>query len=91
MTVSDASQKRCYTHFMRFLFLGDVVGPPGLLAVRALVPKLRDTEQLSFVVANGENGTDGSGLNPRDYRTLRAAGVDAVTSAIHVYKEVRHC
>ena len=87
MTISDASQKRCYTRFMRFLFLGDVVGPPGLLAVKALVPKLRESEQLSFVVANGENGTDGSGLNPRDYRTLRAAGVDAVTLGDHVYKK----
>ena len=63
---------------MRFLFLGDVVGPPGLAAVSALVPKLRETESLAFVVANGENGTDGSGLNPRDYRTLRSAGVDAI-------------
>jgi hypothetical protein len=72
---------------MRFLFLGDVVGPPGLLAVKALVPKLRESEGLSFVVANGENGTDGSGLNPRDYRSLRAAGIDAVTLGDHVYKK----
>jgi metallophosphoesterase (TIGR00282 family) len=72
---------------MRFLFLGDVVGPPGLAAVSALVPKLRETESLAFVVANGENGTDGSGLNPRDYRTLRSAGVDAITLGDHVYKK----
>jgi metallophosphoesterase (TIGR00282 family) len=72
---------------MRFLFLGDVVGPPGLAAVAALVPKIRESERLSFVVANGENGTDGSGLNPRDYRALRAAGVDAVTLGDHVYKK----
>jgi metallophosphoesterase (TIGR00282 family) len=72
---------------MRFLFLGDVVGAPGVLAVKALVPKLRESEQLSFVVANGENGTDGSGLNPRDYRILRAAGMDAVTLGDHVYKK----
>jgi metallophosphoesterase (TIGR00282 family) len=72
---------------MRFLFLGDVVGPPGLAAAAALVPKLRESERLAFVIANGENGTDGSGLNPRDYRTLRAAGVDAVTLGDHVYKK----
>jgi len=72
---------------MRFLFIGDVVGPPGLAAMAALVPKLRESERLDFVVANGENGTDGSGLNPRDYRALRAAGVDAVTLGDHVYKK----
>jgi len=85
--VSDASVTRRYTRFMRFLFLGDVVGPPGLSAVSALVPKLRDIERLDFVVANGENGTDGSGLNPRDYRALRSAGVDAVTLGDQVYKK----
>ncbi len=72
---------------MRFLFLGDIVGAPGVAAVRKLLPGLRKSEGLSFVVANGENATNGSGLSPKDYRQLRAAGIDAITLGDHIYKK----
>ena len=72
---------------MRFLFIGDVVGSPGLAAVKTIVPALRQSEQLAFVVANCENTTNGSGVSPKDYRALRAAGIDAVTLGDHVYKK----
>ena len=72
---------------MRFLFVGDIVGPPGLAAVKQIVPALRKSEGLAFVVANAENATNGSGLTPRDYRQLRAAGVDAITLGDHIYKK----
>ena len=70
---------------MRFLFIGDIVGAPGVAAARKIVPQLRRTEGLDFVVANAENATNGSGCSPRDYRALRAAGIDAVTLGDHVY------
>ena len=72
---------------MRFLFIGDIVGAPGVAAARKLVPHLRRTEGLDFVVANAENATNGSGCSPRDYRALRAAGIDAITLGDHVYKK----
>jgi len=72
---------------MRFLFLGDIVGAPGVAAVQKFVPQLRRTEGLSFVVANAENATNGSGCSPRDYRALRAAGIDACTFGDHIYKK----
>ena len=72
---------------MRFLFLGDIVGAPGIAAVRKLLPGLRKSEGLNFVVANGENATNGSGLSPKDYRQLRMAGIDAVTLGDHIYKK----
>jgi 2',3'-cyclic-nucleotide 2'-phosphodiesterase len=72
---------------MRFLFLGDIVGQPGLNLVRKAVPMLRQRERLDLVVANAENTTNGSGLAPRDYKLLRAAGVDAITMGDHIYKK----
>ncbi len=73
---------------MRLLFLGDIVGAPGVSAVRTLVPALRQSERLDVVVANAENASNGSGLTPRDYRQIRAAGVDAVTLGDHIYRKV---
>ena len=72
---------------VRFLFLGDIVGAPGIAAVRKLLPGIRKSEGLSFVIANGENATNGSGLSPKDYRQLRAAGIDAITLGDHIYKK----
>ena len=72
---------------MRFLFVGDVVGVPGVNFVAKVLPGLRAAEALDFVVVNGENATNGSGLSPRDYRKLREAGADAVTLGDHVYKK----
>lgn len=73
---------------MRLLFLGDIVGAPGISAVRTLVPALRQSERLDVVVANAENASNGSGLTPRDYRHLRAAGVDVITLGDHIYRKV---
>jgi hypothetical protein len=72
---------------MRLLFIGDVVGPPGVAFARKAVPFLRSSERLDLVVANAENATNGSGLAPKDFRHLKAAGVDAVTLGDHAYKK----
>jgi metallophosphoesterase (TIGR00282 family) len=73
---------------MRLLFLGDIVGTPGLALVGQAVPLLRRSERLDLVVANAENVAGGAGLTPGQYRQLRAAGVDAVTLGDHVYKKL---
>ncbi|MGL6075954.1 MAG: TIGR00282 family metallophosphoesterase [Fimbriiglobus sp.] len=72
---------------MRGLFLGDIVGAPGVQAVVERLPKLRTEWRLDFVFANAENATNGSGLMPRDYRKLRTAGVDGMTMGDHIYKK----
>ncbi|HUR54351.1 MAG TPA: TIGR00282 family metallophosphoesterase [Gemmataceae bacterium] len=73
---------------MRLLFVGDIVGSPGVALVRRAVPLLRRAESLDLVVANAENAANGSGLTPSQYRQLRAAGVDAITLGDHVYKKL---
>jgi 2',3'-cyclic-nucleotide 2'-phosphodiesterase len=71
---------------MKILFIGDIVGQPGIEAVRALVPKLIADESLDLVIANAENACSGSGLTPKQYRQLRLAGIDLVTMGDHIYK-----
>jgi metallophosphoesterase (TIGR00282 family) len=71
---------------MRLLFIGDVVGPPGVRFVRDALPLLRATEAIDCVIANAENASGGSGMYPSVYRQLRQAGVDLVTMGDHVYK-----
>jgi metallophosphoesterase (TIGR00282 family) len=73
---------------MRFLFIGDIVGAPGVQIVRRAVPLLRAREDLDLVVANAENAAGGSGLYPNTLKQLRAAGVDAITMGDHLYKKM---
>lgn len=72
---------------MRILFVGDVVGTPGVTFLRRALPVLIPREGIDLVVANAENAVAGSGLTPSVYRKLRDAGVDLVTLGDHIYKK----
>jgi metallophosphoesterase (TIGR00282 family) len=73
---------------MRILFIGDIVGKPGVRLVQQVVPALRAAGRADFVIANAENAAaNGSGCTPADYRRLREAGVDLITLGDHVYKK----
>jgi metallophosphoesterase (TIGR00282 family) len=71
---------------MRILFLGDIVGKPGLAFVKLALPVVVGREKIDLVIANAENTTDGSGLTIKDYRQLRQAGIDLITLGDHVYR-----
>src|SRR5262249_62214649 len=73
---------------MRILFIGDIVGTPGMNMVKQAVPLLRVAEKLDLVIANAENASAGSGLYPTHYKQLRQAGVDALTMGDHIYKKI---
>jgi 2',3'-cyclic-nucleotide 2'-phosphodiesterase len=72
---------------MRILFLGDIVGRPGVALIKRTLPEVIAHEGVDLVIANAENATDGSGLAPKDYKVLRVAGVDLVTMGDHVYRK----
>jgi metallophosphoesterase (TIGR00282 family) len=72
---------------MRILFIGDIVGPPGVTFLKEAIPALIAQEGIDLVIANAENAVNGSGLSPSVYRKIREAGVDLVTLGDHVYKK----
>ena len=71
---------------MRILFLGDVVGKAGRLAVKQFLPKLKEELRLDAVLANGENLAGGIGMTCETMDELFAAGVDFITSGNHVWR-----
>ena len=72
---------------MRFLFLGDVVGRPGRIAVQERLPALRLRWRLDCVVINGENAAGGFGITESICDELLAAGADAVTLGNHSWDQ----
>jgi len=71
---------------MKILFLGDIVGPPGVTFVKRALPALVAHEIIDLVIANAENASNGAGMTPGVYRQLRQAGIDLVTMGDHIYK-----
>lgn len=72
---------------MRVLFIGDIVGEPGVRLCCQAVPWLRQRDGLDLVVANAENACDGAGLAPRQFHRLRQAGIDAFTLGDHAFRK----
>ena len=72
---------------MRILFIGDIVGQPGVAVVKRAVPLLIAAEKIDLVIANAENASAGSGLTAGAYGQIREAGVDLVTLGDHIYKK----
>ena len=72
---------------MRFLFLGDMVGRTGRVAVFDRLPGLISDWKLDFVVVNGENAAGGFGITEAIFEETLAAGADVVTTGNHVWDQ----
>jgi metallophosphoesterase (TIGR00282 family) len=70
---------------MRILFLGDIVGKVGRLAVSAVLPTLIETHVPDFVLVNGENSAAGLGITSDIAKKLLAEGVDGITLGNHAF------
>ena len=65
---------------MNILYIGDIMGKPGIETVEAVLPQLLEEHTIGLVIAQAENVTDGKGLSIEDYERLKDAGVQAFTS-----------
>lgn len=72
---------------LNVLVIGDIVGRPGREIVSRQLGDLRKKEDISFVVANGENASGGSGITPKEAEELFGAGVDVITCGDHVWSK----
>lgn len=74
----------------KVLFIGDIIGKPGRIAVRELLPKLVGRYSPDIVIANGENAAGGFGITPDIAEELKKLQVDVITSGNHIWdkKEV---
>ncbi|HSD93022.1 MAG TPA: TIGR00282 family metallophosphoesterase [Methyloceanibacter sp.] len=72
---------------MRILFLGDVVGRSGRIAVIEKLSALRERYALDFVVVNAENAAGGFGITEPILTELLDAGADVVTGGNHIFDQ----
>jgi metallophosphoesterase (TIGR00282 family) len=72
---------------LRILFVGDVVGKAGRLAVVDRLPDLIRDWALELVVVNGENAAGGFGITEAIYGDFIDAGADVVTLGNHAWNQ----
>ena len=64
---------------VNILYIGDIMGEPGMQVVAKVLPGLKKDRQIDLVIAQAENVTDGKGLSKADFMRLRSMGIDFCT------------
>jgi|TARA_B110000438_G_C15779406_1_gene635593 2',3'-cyclic-nucleotide 2'-phosphodiesterase len=73
---------------MRILFLGDIVGKSGCLAIIENLQNQIKNKKIDFVIVNGENAADqGVGITEKICGDLFNSGVDIITTGNHIWDQ----
>ncbi len=70
---------------MNLLFIGDIVGHPGRMAVQKLLKTVQQEYAIDFTIANGENAAGGNGITRDVAEELYRSGVNCLTSGNHIW------
>ncbi len=70
---------------MRLLFIGDVVGKPGLRILSKFVPDYKKENKYDLICVNGENAAGGFGLTRKSASKLKKYGCDVITTGNHIF------
>jgi metallophosphoesterase (TIGR00282 family) len=70
---------------LNILFIGDIVGKPGLDLVESLLKSYVQKYSIDFCIANGENLVDGKGINEEGAAKVFSLGVHVITGGNHLW------
>lgn len=68
---------------IKLFFGGDICGDIGVDTAVNVLPDLISEEELNFVIVNGENAANGSGITLAQAERLFSCGVDVITGGNH--------
>lgn len=70
---------------INILFIGDIIGKPGIDMVRTWLPSLEKKYKADFIIANGENVSDGKGCTEKEGKILFDLGINVITGGNHTW------
>jgi metallophosphoesterase (TIGR00282 family) len=70
---------------LNLLFIGDIVGQPGLNIVQTWLPGLIQKYKPDIVIANGENISGGKGCTEKEGKILFDLGIHVITGGNHTW------
>jgi len=73
---------------IRILFLGEIVGRPGIHAVKNGLKALKEAQRIDYTVANGEGATNGFGIGKNHALQLQKLGINLITTGEKTYYKI---
>ncbi len=70
---------------INILFVGDIIGAPGMAIAQTWLPGLMQKYKTDLVIVNGENSADGKGCTKKEGQMLFDLGVDVITGGNHTW------
>lgn len=70
---------------INILFIGDIVGKPGMEMVQTWLPSLETKYKADIIIANGENASDGKGFTEKEAKILFGLNIKVVTGGNHTW------
>jgi len=74
---------------LNVLFIGDIIGEPGLKYVEERLNKFVHDHKIHFVIANGENLSGGKGMLEKDAKRAFEAGINCLTGGNHTFSKLQ--
>lgn len=70
---------------MKVLAVGDIVGESGVRKLKEELPKIRQEENIDFVIVNAENSAGGMGITTKIFNELKEMKIDVITMGNHTW------
>ena len=70
---------------MKILAIGDLVGEIGLEKLEKEISKIKEENNIDFLIVNGENVAEGMGITAKQFEKILSCGADAVTMGNHTW------
>ncbi len=75
---------------LSILFIGEINGKIGRLAVKKILPDLKREFKPDLIIANADNLAHGNGISKDTINEMMAAGVDGFTGGDHCFGNTAH-
>lgn len=70
---------------MKVLAVGDLIGNAGIQKLKKEIDKIRQTENIDFIIVNGENSAEGMGMTKKNFDDILSCNVNCVTMGNHTW------
>lgn len=70
---------------MKILAIGDLVGEGGVKKLKDQLPKIKEQENIDFIIVNAENSAGGMGITTKIFNELKALNIDVITMGNHTW------
>lgn len=70
---------------MKILAIGDLIGTAGIKKMQSVLGKIKEEEQIDFVIVNAENSAEGMGITQKNFNDILDLNIDVITMGNHTW------